>query len=118
MTNKDKNILLHIIGYCDDVAEDVEEFGDTFEAFEAKRAFRYSVSMSIMQIGELSSQLSEEFKEATKGKVPWRQIRDMRNHFAHGYQSMDDEMIWNTAFSDVPALKKFCEQQVKLFERE
>lgn len=34
MTNKDNNILMHIIKYCDEVAEDIEEFGDTFEVLK------------------------------------------------------------------------------------
>ena len=113
MINKDKQILMHILKYCDDVLEDIEEFGDTFEAFEAKRAFRNSVSMSILQIGELSNKLSKEFKDSTREEVPWRKIYNMRNHFAHGYGSMDEEMIWNTAISDVPSLKNFCERQLE-----
>lgn len=112
MTNKDKDILRHIIEYCDDVAEDIEEYGNTFEAFEAKRAFRNSVCMSILQIGELSHHLSEEFRESTKQDVPWKDIYNMRNHFVHGYHQMDNGIIWDVAILDLPALKAFCDSQL------
>ena len=108
---------MHIIRRCNRVSEDIEKHGDTFEAFETNNTFRDSVSMNILQIGELSNNLSKEFKDSTQHEVPWWKIYDMRNHFAHGYDSMDDEMIWNTAMPDVPELRSFCERQVKLFEQ-
>ena len=118
MTNRDKDIILHIIRYCDNVAEDIREFGDTFEDFEAKRSFRDSVSMNILQIGELSHNLSEEFRESTKQNVPWKDIYNMRNHFAHGYELMDNKIIWEVAAVEVPALKKFCEEQINASDQE
>jgi uncharacterized protein with HEPN domain len=32
----------------------------------------------------------------------------MRNKFAHSYISMNSEMIWQTAMTDIPILSKFC----------
>lgn len=98
MTNKDKVTLMRIIKRCNRVSEDVVKYGESFEAFETDNTFRDSVSMNIMQIGEISNDLSKEFKERTKQEIPWRKVYDMRNHFAHDYDSMDDEMTWNTAF--------------------
>lgn len=65
------------------------------------------------QIGELAGHLSEAFKEKTKNEIPWKEIRGMRNIFAHNYLEMDAERIWEVAAEDIPALKKFCEAQVK-----
>ena len=45
--------------------------------------FRDAVSMDEFQIGELSSHLIEEFKEQQKTKIPWKEIRGIRNIFAH-----------------------------------
>ena len=32
-------------------------------------------------------------KGSTKQTIPWKQINDMRCHFAHGYDTMNDKMI-------------------------
>lgn len=118
MTSKDKDVLQHIIKYCVRINEDIERFGNKFEKFETDMAFRDSVSMNILQIGELSKGLSEEFKESTKQEVNWRQIYGMRNHFAHGYGNMDVSIIWEVAASDIPVLLAFCEKQFKASEQE
>ena len=61
-----------------------------------------------MQIGELSGGLSDGFKQKTILEVQWGPMKAMRNLFAHGYASMDPEIIWETAVHDIPALLKFC----------
>lgn len=109
MTDKDKNILEHIIRHCDRVNEDIARFGNSYDVFVSDAAFHDSVSMNIMQIGELSSKLSDEFKNSTKQRVPWKQIYDMRNKFAHGYGVMDSKIIWEVATENIPDLKGFCE---------
>lgn len=109
MTNKDKQLLEHIIRHCNRVRDDIERFGNDDKAFISDPAFRDSVSMNILQIGELSSKLSDEFKQSTAKDIPWKRIYDMRNHFAHGYGTMDNSIIWKTAADDVPTLKRFCE---------
>jgi len=65
--------------------------------------------MSIMQIGELSIKLSDDFKEYSREKVAWDLIKGMRNLFVHVYATMDKDIIWETAKKDIPALLIFCE---------
>jgi uncharacterized protein with HEPN domain len=45
--------------------------------------------MSIMQIGELSAGLSDEFKDATRDRMPWGLMKGIRNRFAHAYGAME-----------------------------
>jgi uncharacterized protein with HEPN domain len=47
--------------------------------------------MCIMQIGELANTLSDSLKNSTVGQIPWKQIKGMRNHFVHGYNTMNKE---------------------------
>lgn len=88
MTNKDKQLLEHIIKYCNRVRDDIERFGNDYKDFISDPAFRDSVSMNILQIGGLSNKLSDEFKQSTTKDIPWKRIYDMRNHFAHGYRGI------------------------------
>lgn len=34
-------------------------------------------------------------------KVPWRQIKGMRDKVAHGYGSIDKDRVWRTALNDI-----------------
>ncbi|MDR0884278.1 MAG: DUF86 domain-containing protein [Oscillospiraceae bacterium] len=95
--------------YCDDIAGTIVRFGASYDAFTKDIDFYNSVSMSIMQIGELANGLSAEFKDATRRQMPWGAIRGMRNHFAHAYVTMDRSDVWETATKDTPVLLQFCE---------
>jgi len=109
MDKGDYNRIKHIQRYCEDISGTIQRFGDSFEIFSQDIDFYNSVSMSIMQIGELSVGLSDGFKDSTKTQMPWGQIKGMRNHFAHGYATMDKSDIWETATKDIPRMSIFCE---------
>ncbi|MCI2049509.1 MAG: DUF86 domain-containing protein [Lachnospiraceae bacterium] len=74
--------------------------------------YQQSISFSVLQIGELVNGLSEEFKSLTANKMPWNQIRGMRNVVAHGYGSINLERVWVTVQTDIPALRNFCISQI------
>lgn len=74
--------------------------------------------MNLLQIGELTGRLSDDFKTNTQSQIPWKQIRSMRNMFAHDYNNMSTIKIWKSASIDVPELLSFCERQIQLFEQD
>ena len=39
-------------------------------------------------------------------------MKGLRNLVAHHYGSMSRDIIWETAVTDIPVLKKFCEEQL------
>ena len=111
MDNKrDMQILLHIKSYCEDIARSIQRFGEEYEVFASDIDYFNSVSMSIMQIGELSSILSDSFREDTNDELQWNLMRGMRNMYAHEYKKMDKSIIWETATKDIPNLLRFCER--------
>jgi uncharacterized protein with HEPN domain len=63
--------------------------------------------MCILQIGELSGNLSEDFKEIYSG-VPWRNIKGMRNIMAHKYGEISIDTVWEAITEDVPLLYNYC----------
>jgi hypothetical protein len=72
-------------GYAERIAGAIIRFGKDFEIFSSGSDYYDSVSMKLMQIGELCGVLSPEFKDATKDKLPWGAIR--------GLQSRDTELL-------------------------
>ena len=116
MANRNKSVLQHIVGYCEDIASFIERFGNDYAVFTGDRAYFNAVSMCILQIGELSGSLSEEFRADTAGEIPWSNIRGMRNIVAHDYGSLDEELVWETANYDIPHLRAFCDKMLAKME--
>jgi uncharacterized protein with HEPN domain len=108
MKERDLNLLLHIKMHCEDISLAISAYGNSFEIFSSNVLYRNTVSMSMLQIGELAHHLSAEFTKETTYQIPWQNIVDMRNRFAHGYLQMDKKIIWNTAIINIPALHNFC----------
>ena len=112
---RDRSVLEHIISYCDEIAEAVRRFGNSYEAFQQDTLYRHACSMCILQIGELSAHLSEEFRQ-THREIPWTEIKAMRNVAAHAYGSISVKTTWKTIENDIPELKRFCVSAVKELE--
>ena len=108
MNSGDMQRIQHIKSYCEDINQSIDRFGNKFNVFIKDKDYFNSVSMCLMQIGELSGTLSEQFKEETKNQIQWVAIRGMRNIFAHAYISIDKNIIWETATRNVPELLEFC----------
>lgn len=111
--NRDKSILTHIAEYCEKIQKSLERFGSDFETFQSDPDLRDSVSMNLLQIGELSKKLSDDFLTATRAEMNWRAIIGMRNLFAHDYGTMDIERIWETAVTDIPNLLNYCREKTE-----
>ena len=108
MADKNIYILQHILRYCVEITEMRNRFGDSLDAFNWDYAYRHACTMCIVQIGELSANLTDDFK-SKYNEIPWRDIKAMRNLFAHNYRKMDIERTWETIVSDIPALKAYCD---------
>ncbi len=57
-------------------------------------------------IGEASRNLSDAFLEVHLD-IPWQDIIGMRNRIAHAYFAVDLRAVWDTAKTDIPALKEW-----------
>ncbi len=112
MQYKDKQILQHISNYCKKINMTVSRFGKEFNTFVSDQDYIDSISMNLLQIGELAGKFSDEYVISTKADIDWRAIKNMRNMFAHDYNSMDIDRIWETVIDDIPVLEAFCKKQL------
>jgi len=106
------SILEKIIRYCGQIDKTTERFGKTYEIFYEDFDYQNACAMCIFQIGELASRLPEDFR-AKYDQIPWKLIRGMRNMFAHEYEKMDIEELWETIKTDIPTLKAYCEEALR-----
>ncbi len=54
-------------------------------------------------VGEAASKVSDATQRELVS-VPWREIVGMRNRLVHGYASVDHDVIWDVATTDLVAL--------------
>ena len=104
--------LKHILMYCNEIQETIERYGASLDVFLDDKDYRKSVSLSLLEIGEISKDLSPEFKAETRERIPWGLVVGFRNHVAHGYRKLDFEDVYDTALNDIPGLKRFCEEKL------
>jgi uncharacterized protein with HEPN domain len=110
MNNKrDTDVLSRIVQYCAEIAKTRERFGDSLEALQLDTAYKNAVAMCVLQIGELTAHLSDDFKTAY-ANMPWQDIRGMRNIAAHHYGRFDVKKLWETIVDDIPAMKAYIEE--------
>lgn len=107
MNSRDETILKKICGYCDEISKTHTFFKNDKDLFFDKEkgfVYRNSITMPILQIGELAKNLSDEFRK-NHHDIPWRAIMGMRDVFAHHYGALDYTVAWDTSVSDVPQLE-------------
>ena len=107
MNTKDSNTIRHMLKYCEQINETSLEFDNSKERFIESTTFRNAVCLCLLQIGELVTVLSDEFK-ANNAKIPWREIKLLRNIVAHHYGKVDFDIIWDILITDIPELHHFC----------
>lgn len=115
MRNKrdtDKIVIQKIIGYCENITELMEKYNSSFETYLSDISFQYACNMCILQIGELTTRLTDTFKEQ-HDEIPWRLIKAMRNVHAHDYENVSLEHVWGTLTKDIPALREKLEKLLK-----
>ena len=104
---KEKGLLINIIKHCNKINEKMN--GLTKEEFDKNEDVIQIICFNILQIGELAKNFSPEFL-AKYNKVPWQQIKGMRDKVAHGYDTIDMDRVWFTALEDINPLLDYCNE--------
>ena len=108
MERKSRDIIIKkILKYCDEINLAHDEYHHSFEVFESNPTYKNAIALCLLQIGELTGNLSDSFKD-TYPQIPWKAIRGMRNVVAHQYGKIDVATVCETADSDIEELRLFC----------
>ena len=105
MNVKDKQIIEHMLRHCDEIIGTSIRFDSSRDQFMQDYVFYNACCMSLFQLGELSKRLTDDFREAYPN-LPWKEMRTIRNIFAHEYEAANKESLWETIQNDIPALHK------------
>ncbi len=97
--------LQKMIRYCNEIEQILKKHHFNREEFENDIEFQFACGMCIIQLGELVTGLDENFFKKYSD-IPWRQIKGMRNIYAHDYDIIDNDIIWETIIKEIPELKE------------
>jgi len=67
-----------------------------------------AVTMTLINIGELSKAYAEDYIDSKKN-IPWKAIQATRNVAAHKYEIVDMPTVWDTVQVSLPVLQKELE---------
>ena len=110
MNERVESILEHMLEDAEDVVDFIKGT-ESYESFSQNKMQQKATVMSLLNIGELASQLPTEYKVA-HSEIPWKNMIGMRNYAAHGYHAMSLDTIWATTQTSIPVLLTFLKSQL------
>jgi uncharacterized protein with HEPN domain len=111
MEREAKKLLLDILTSC----RAIQDFtaGKYFHDYEQTRQLRSATEREFEVIGEALNRLRKFAPDVAAKISSTESIIAFRNRIIHGYDSVDDLIVWNTVQNSLPAL---CAEVQKLIE--
>jgi uncharacterized protein with HEPN domain len=110
MKSEARQRLLDVAEACRAVARFTA--GRDFSAYQSDELLKAGVERKLEVIGEAFAKL-ENCEAALAERFPdLRRIVGLRNRIIHGYDSVDDEIIWDVVTNKLPALLRRVEQEI------
>ena len=103
MDNEIKKHLFDIKESVDSIEDYLGEKRD-FNVYKSDKMLRRAVEREFEIIGEAINRIDKIDPEISISSK--KQIISMRNRVIHGYDKIDDEIIWGTIVRHLPILKK------------
>jgi len=103
MKNEAKKRLQDIADACAAVGQFAK--GKDFSNYQADEMFRSAVERKLEIIGEAFVKLETTESTLTEQFPELRKIVGLRNRIIHGYDNVDEEIIWDVVQNKLPALQ-------------
>lgn len=103
MNHRDTIILQKVLSEVKIAGEMMQDC--TLDAFLANEMLKRAVCMTVINVGELVKNLTEDCRLAHP-EVPWKDIAGFRDIAAHKYQTLRMEDVYETTISDFPSLQQ------------
>lgn len=101
---------LYLLTIIDAHAASVRILGSTSrEEFLASETLRHALKSLLLEVGEAAASISPGLKERHPD-VPWKQVVDFRNILVHAYFSVQWDLVWEAATTDLPRLAADAER--------
>ena len=105
-----KILLIDMLDTIDAIMEFSTGMG--YEEYLADRKTRYAIYRNIEVMGEAVGRMPEYFLN-NHPDVPWAKIKSTHNAFIHGYDKIDDSIVWNISTKLLPDLRTKLDKILK-----
>ena len=78
--------------------------GLTAETFLERQMTIDAVALNLLVIGECANRLPTSLK--LRSTLPWAKMVALRHRIAHGYTSIDPDILWDIAQDNLPELAR------------
>ncbi len=103
MKKDDAVYLGHIIDLADKISQRVKD--KSRDDFDSNEDLRIVLTHLVQTIGEAARRVSPAFQK-DHPEVPWSDILGMRHRIVHDYMDVDEDIVWDVATFELPALVK------------
>ena len=86
--------------------------GKAFEDYQQEELLRSGVERKFEIIGEALNRLGQEAPDILDQFREYRGIISFRNHLAHGYDTIDDRIVWSIIEDDLDSLLEDVERLI------
>lgn len=77
--------------------------GMDYKSFSEDEKTVYAVIRAVEVIGEAAANIPENVRKQYP-RIPWREVKGMRNKLVHHYFGVNMEVVWQTVREDLPML--------------
>ena len=112
MKEKDKRTINIVIHYCNRMEDYSNRFNNDKEIYLSDKLYQDACALVIIQIGEFVGRLSDEFRDNHQ-EINWQEIIGMRNIFAHNYEDVIDDIVWDVILSGKGHLPRYYKRKCK-----
>jgi len=108
---------LEILKYLLDIKESIDSIYDflegnrDFNMYKSNKLLRRGIERELEIIGEATSRILKINDKIEISNA--RRIVDLRNWVIHGYDKVDDVIIWGILIKDLPKLKEQVDRLLK-----
>ena len=87
----------------------------TREDLGTDRMFQLALTRLIEIVGEAANRVSPD-GQAAHPSIPWAKITGMRHRIVHGYDLVDNDILWKTTIEDLPPLIAALDEAIARIE--
>ena len=112
MSQHDRLVALrHMLDHAREAVELVR--GRSRTDLDTDRLLQLALTRLVEIVGEAASRVPAELQDRHPG-LPWREAIGARNRLIHNYDSVDLDILWEIAATDLPQLIPRIEQVLEL----
>jgi uncharacterized protein with HEPN domain len=102
MSKRNRDIRLrHMLDHAREAIGLVRD--KTRSDLDSDRVLNLALVRLLEIVGEAANRVSKE-EQVLHPEIPWPQIIGLRNRLIHGYDAVDNDILWQILVHDLPAL--------------